>query len=926
MEDKSQRWAHQLINNSHVGVLVTDKERNILFANDKISSMFGYTKEELEASTTAIIYSSEVSSQEFAQRVLSKVLTGDPISLDFKFQRKDRSPLWLRISGDPITEDNTILWTASDITEMIEEKLHDQELRERLELALLGNNDALWDYNLQTHKIYYSPRWKEILGYSDNELANDPNIWYEHVHPEDLQKVVDGIQAHLDGTVEYVDIKHRLRHKDGHWVWIHTRAKAIFNRDRKAIRLIGTNTDITQQKQLQLNEKHQAMLIEQLHESVNTTDLTGKIISWNKASERIFGYTKEEAIGQHISMLRKTDSVDFNQVLEVLNKENTITRESQLLTKSGKEITIKLTLTYLRDEQGKPTHVIGNAEDITEKKKIEQKLEESNYNLKQYIEAIDKLDIGLFVVDEDYTIRYMNNTMIGWFGDQKGKTCYSSVANLTEPCPYCKLNAVIYDKVKAIYQPTTPDGQSFDIVATSIKNADGTTSKMEVIRNITEQKQIEQKLYHQAHYDSLTGLPNRVLFTDRLEQAIKKAEDNNNKFALLFIDLDHFKEINDSLGHAFGDKILKLVSTKLKKLLKESDTIARLGGDEFVIIYENMEQVQDISHLATDILVTLSEAMEIEKNTLYISSSIGISVFPDDGTTTQNLLKYADSAMYKAKEEGRNNYQYYSASMTELAFERIVMETSLRSALKNEEFVVYYQPQVDGKTNKIIGMEALVRWQHPTMGVVSPAKFIPLAESTGLIIELDRFVMKTAINTLASWYKKGLNPGKLALNLAIKQLQKSDFVAFFEETIQENECIPEHIELEVTEGQIMKNPENAIKTLQKLSDIGIELAIDDFGTGYSSLAYLKRLPIDKLKIDQAFIRNLPSDEEDAAIAQAVIALAKSLNLKIIAEGVETKEQRDFIVESGCENIQGYLYSRPVPAHEFELLLRKGFNL
>jgi diguanylate cyclase (GGDEF)-like protein/PAS domain S-box-containing protein len=451
------------------------------------------------------------------------------------------------------------------------------------------------------------------------------------------------------------------------------------------------------------------------------------------------------------------------------------------------------------------------------------------------------------------------------------------------------------------------------------------------IHDITDRKSIENKLaqqkdilHYQAHHDALTGLPNRTLFQDRLEQAIAKAKRNNSKVALLFIDLDHFKEINDSLGHDVGDEILKIVTTRLEMAKRDEDTLARLGGDEFTIILEDLHQIQDASLVSNKILKSLSASMNVNDNILYVSSSIGISIYPDDGESAQSLLKFADSAMYKAKDEGRNNFQYYNASLTELAFERVVMESSLRSALKNEEFVVYYQAQVNGDTNSIIGMEALVRWEHPRMGLVSPSKFIPLAESTGLIIDLDRYVMKTAMTQISQWYKEGLNPGVLAMNLAVKQLQKKDFITIVQELIKETNCKAEWLSLEVTEGQIMTHPEEAIVILQKISDLGIELAVDDFGTGYSSLAYLKRLPIDKLKIDQEFVRNLPGDEEDEGITKAVIALAKSLKLKVIAEGVETKEQRDFIVENGCPNIQGYFYSKPIPASEYANILRNGF--
>lgn len=455
---------------------------------------------------------------------------------------------------------------------------------------------------------------------------------------------------------------------------------------------------------------------------------------------------------------------------------------------------------------------------------------------------------------------------------------------------------------------------------------------MGVSRDITEKKIIEDELReqksilaYQAHHDALTTLPNRTLFHDRFEQSIEKAKRNGSKVALLFVDLDHFKEINDSLGHDVGDEILKIVTRRLKASKRESDTLARLGGDEFTIIVEDLHHTQDISSMADKILYSLSQPMNVDDNILYVSCSIGISIYPDDGESPMNLLKYADSAMYKAKEEGRNNFQYYNSTLTELAFERVLMESSLRSAIENEEFVVYYQAQVDGRSNKIIGMEALVRWEHPTMGLIPPSKFIGLAESTGLIVEIDRLVMITAMKQASKWHKEGLDTGTLAMNLTIKQLHRKDFIETLKTMMQESGCRAEYLELEVTEGQIMTHPEEAIKILKNIKSLGIELAIDDFGTGYSSLEYLKRLPIDKLKIDQAFIKDLPGDEEDEGITKAIIALANSLNLKVIAEGVETEEQRDFVVANGCNNIQGYFYSKPLPTDEYEKILRNGLE-
>ena len=441
-------------------------------------------------------------------------------------------------------------------------------------------------------------------------------------------------------------------------------------------------------------------------------------------------------------------------------------------------------------------------------------------------------------------------------------------------------------------------------------------------QELEEQRNI---LKHQAHYDALTALPNRVLFQDTLLKAIEKAKRHATQLALFFVDLDRFKQINDSLGHEIGDKVLQEIALRLKNVVRKGDSIARLGGDEFTVLIENMDRAENASTLAQKILQTLSDALYIEGHTLYVSCSIGISLYPRDSLDKDKLIMYADAAMYKAKDEGKNNFQFYASEMTNLAFEHVTLEAGLRKAIANEELIVYYQPQVDASSDKLVGMEALVRWNHPVKGLISPAKFIPIAEETGLIVALDQWVMKTAMRQLSSWYKRGFNPGILAMNLAIKQLQKQGFTAMFKALIEETGCQSEWLELEVTEGQIMTNPEDAIKILRELSELEIELAIDDFGTGYSSLSYLKKIPITKLKVDQSFVRDLPDDEEDAGITKAVIALAHSLNLKVIAEGVETKEQKEFLLKNSCHYIQGYYYSKPLLAHDIEKILQNGFN-
>jgi diguanylate cyclase (GGDEF)-like protein len=390
---------------------------------------------------------------------------------------------------------------------------------------------------------------------------------------------------------------------------------------------------------------------------------------------------------------------------------------------------------------------------------------------------------------------------------------------------------------------------------------------------------------------------------------------------LLFIDLDQFKQINDSLGHDAGDSVLIEVAKRIESVLRKADTLARVGGDEFTVVMEDLAESKYVSSLAQKILDILISLFSVDGNDFYISCSIGISIYPEDGLTRQDLLKEADVAMYRAKSLGRNNFQFFSSYMIDETLQRVLLESSLREAIKNEEFVVYYQPQMDGRDDTLIGMEALVRWMHPKLGLVPPFKFISVAEESGLIIAIDRLVMNIAMKQFTTWHNEGLNPGVLSLNLAMKQIGQKDIVQWVENALLTHKLDSKYVELEITEGEIMKDPEASIDTLNALAALGIKLAIDDFGTGYSSLAYLKRLLVHKLKIDKSFVDELPYDEEDVAITTTVIALAKGLKLNLIAEGVENEEQKKFLIEKNCYNIQGYLYSKPIPAVEMSDYLK-----
>jgi diguanylate cyclase (GGDEF)-like protein len=440
-----------------------------------------------------------------------------------------------------------------------------------------------------------------------------------------------------------------------------------------------------------------------------------------------------------------------------------------------------------------------------------------------------------------------------------------------------------------------------------------------------QRKRAEETLQHQAHYDWLTDLPNRIMFHDRLTLAVAHAERQRKMLAVLFVDLDRFKTIVDTLGHAVGDQVLRGVAERLSSVLSDSDTLARLGGDEFVVLLPDVGRADRAAKLAQQMLEVLKEPFHFGNNELHITTSIGISLYPYDGEDADALLKNSDTALYRAKEQGRNNYQLYTPAMNARAFERLAMENSLRRALDKEEFLLHYQPIIDMASGQIVGMEALVRWQHPDLGLVFPAEFISLAEETGLIVPLGEWVLRKACAQSQAWQKAGLPPLMLSVNLSARQFQHHDLVDIISRVLKETELNPRCLELEITETIAMQNADYTIVLLRELKDRGINISLDDFGTGYSSLSYLKKFPISTLKIDQSFVRDIDSDPSDAAIANAIIVLAHSLNLIVVAEGVETIEQLKFLKQSHCDKLQGYLFSGPVNEPAFEALLRQNLQ-
>jgi len=443
-----------------------------------------------------------------------------------------------------------------------------------------------------------------------------------------------------------------------------------------------------------------------------------------------------------------------------------------------------------------------------------------------------------------------------------------------------------------------------------------------VVRDITERKQHEDELTFMANHDALTGLPNRNLFLDRLGQALCKKERSEKMLAVLFIDLDQFKVVNDTLGHHMGDILLKEVASRLLGVVRKSDTVSRLGGDEFTLILDDISLAEDSVTVARKVLNAFALPFKIDEHEVFISASIGITLYPADSDTAEGLLKNADTAMYHAKEKGRNNYQFFSEELSSKVCERLALETGLRRALERGEFILHYQPRIDTVKRNIVGVEALLRWQHPDNGLLAPARFIPLAEETGLIVPIGEWVLRTACAQIKAWQEAGLPSLKVSVNISVRQFCQNNLVGVIRTILDETGLGPEFLELEITESVIMVNPEEAITILGELKKMGLSIAIDDFGTGYSSLMHLKRLPVDVLKVDQNFTQGIAVNKSDETLVSTIINMGHSLGLNVVAEGVETIEQMLFLGERSCEELQGFYFSKPLPSASLRELLER----
>ena len=730
--------------------------------------------------------------------------SGEPEHMGATLYRDERISGW-RENDIYRLPSGEVVCVYADVTQRKEAEDALRENEERLSLVLQGSNDGFWDYDLRTGAVYYSPRWAEMLGYNLSEIDAGAHAWRDRVHPDDLSRAEEELDAHLKGKTEHYHSEFRMHTKSGDWKWILARGMAVERDDEgKPLRIAGTHTDITERKEAEEQLRLWAMVFEGSGESIFITDAQRKIVSANRAFYETTGYTPEEVIGKDPAILssHQHDRAFYQNMWAAINEVGHWQGEIWDRRKDGEVFPEWLAITAARDPQGHITNYIAIFSDISERKAAEER------------------------------IRFL------------------------------------------------------------------------------------------AQHDFLTGLPNRMLLQDRLSQELAHARRSGRHIAVLFVDLDRFKNVNDSLGHHLGDRLLMQVAERLSSCVRIDDTVSRQGGDEFIIALTDIRGPDDAAHVAQKVLDEVSQPFQLDGVEVHITPSVGISLYPEDGRDIDTLVRNADAAMYHAKDQGRNNFQFFVDELSTRARARLSLENSLRRALLANEFFLLYQPQINARTGELIGAEALIRWRR-TDSTMLPAEFIPLAEESGLILAIGEWVLREACRQQRAWSENGLPAIPVAVNISAIQFHQHQFLDLVGQIMAETGADPTCIEMELTEGIIMQEADTTIGRLRQIKEMGMSLAIDDFGTGYSSLSYLRRFPLDRLKVDQSFVRDMEYDSADLAITEAIIGLARTLGLRVIAEGVETEREIMLLRERQCEDIQGNFFAPPLPPDEFLAWYRRG---
>jgi len=829
------------------------------------------------------------------------------------------------------TQSGEVEYLSTIMRDLSEHKASEQALRQReesLRMAQQIGNVGSWERDLEADLLHWSEQMYRITGTDPAIFRPTHASWLELVYAEDLARLYAATEDALAGRRAFL-IDHRIRLPEGLVRHVHTRAEVVRDEFGRGLRLVGTMLDITERKQAEEALRRSERRFRQLVESTD-------VVPWTaNAQDLRFTYVGPQAVKllgfppahwyepgfwtDHVH----PDDCDWvqRQMRSVLPLGGNAKLEYRMKAADGRTVWLRNIINTVSLEGGGAA-LQGFLFDITEKRQAEEQLRLAGEVFQSSGEAI-------VITDGEMRVLSVNPAFTAITGysaeDAVGQTPYSLSPGVRSQ----ERDQEIWQRVwhHGYWQGEVWDrrrnGDIYPkwLTVSVVRDAVGRpVNYIEIFSDVSERKEREERVRHLAHHDFLTDLPNRVLLNDRIAQAISHAERNRSQVAVLFLDLDRFKNVNDSLGHSVGDKLLQEVARRLRTCMRASDTVSRQGGDEFVILMPDVADPADIARGAQKVLDAVASAYAIDGHELITTPSIGISVYPSDGDDVESILKNADAAMYHAKESGRNNYQFFTQDMNTRALERLSLERSLRRAVERGELRLHYQPQYDVKSGRIVGVEALVRWQHPELGLIPPGRFIRFAEETNLIKEVGEWVLHEACRQGCAWQAQGMPAVRIAVNISAMQFRDPDLPGIVLAALRASGLDARHLEIELTESIIMEDVERATGSLEQLKTLGLELAIDDFGTGYSSLSYLKRFPIDLLKIDQSFVRDITTDKDDAAITSAIIALTHNLGLRTIAEGVETAEQLAFLEGHGCDEVQGFLFSRPLAPEECTDLL------
>ena len=811
-----------------------------------------------------------------------------------------------------------------------EDALKDSEFRWKF--AIEGSGDGLWDWDVTADRVFLSKTWKTLLGYSETEIDDGFSEWERHIHPEDKAKVLARLQDHLDGKTPAYISEHRILCKDGSYKWILDQGLIVSrDQDNKPLRVIGTFSDISERKAAEIRLRMLSTAIEQSPTSVAITNLDAEIEYVNPCFTEVTGYSLEEALGKNPRVLQSgfTDESVYRDMWDALTNGRTWVGEFVNKRKNGEIYFEEAHISPVKDINGDVSHYVAVKVDITARKLAEDNL--------RIAATVFQSQEAMIVADANGIILRVNKA----FTEITGYSAEEVIGSTPKVLSSGLHDKVFYEAMwQTLQQSGTWEGEVWNrrkdgeaylerLVITAVKNDDGKIiNYVATMTDITSSKEASEEIHNLAFYDPLTQLPNRRLLLDRLKQALAVSTRSSRHGALLFLDLDHFKTLNDTLGHDMGDQLLKQVSVRLSACVRKVDTVARIGGDEFIVLLENLsstpiEAATQTEIIATKIQAALSRPFNIGSHEHHSTGSIGATLFVNQQEAgVEAILKQADIAMYQAKDSGRNAIRFFDQNMQDAVTARANLEHELRVAIAQKQFQLYFQTQVD-QEGCILGAEVLIRWVHPQRGIVLPGDFIDLAEDTGLILPLGEWVLDAACAQLKKWqenpYTKNLT---LSVNVSAKQFRQTNFVEQVSSVISHYAINPALLKLELTESILFKDINGMIVTMNALRNIGIGFELDDFGTGYSSLQYLKKLPLSQLKIDQSFVRDIVIDSNDKTLVLTIITMAHSLGLEVIAEGVETQQQLEFLKDNGCDHYQGYLFSKPVPLAEFETLLQK----